>query len=378
MERLTAVIKAANIEVGPPRMVPVSPLISVAPAVPLVLEQAQQVASAAWERTNPAQLFYENNVRLLSIMPIFSPQPAPYQTVLGPAPYQTVLGPELNAANAVSEAESILAAAARPKLGTVEVPPVLFQTGIFPKPEIQTEGVVVSQIRPQPQIESNTTIQYVTVPTVQEQIVEEKIQGPVEIVKEDEEIQNEEAERVNELKIQRVVDEAAAKQRVSEIIEAAIKARSLDGKDIVQFLPGQHMKNRSGELNIVDPQGRLIDGSLLATFKKIVTSFFTSFIDLVKRVPKIVRENVPVTQGGGKAVADQDVWKVYEPNKRKAPPALQVIRRVVKVLKQVKLVKIGQQPIQVVPYDEQVSETNEGTIADLGLEQVLTDSKTLG
>lgn len=269
---------------------------------------------------------------------------------------------------------SILAQAAKPQISIAALVALYGQPGIIKPVEPVVEQVIFPQLEPriapapwveyvitpatqaivQPQTETRVSDPAIEVaPVLQEQVVEEAVEE-IELQLQDTEIKDEEGEKISEVKIQRVADEVVIRQRVSEIIEAAKKADSLDGENIIRFLPGQHQKNRSGELNIVDPGGRLVDGSLLALFKRIATFKFTSLIDVYIKAPKIVREDIPVTQGEGEVVTDKDVAKVYEPNKRKAPPAQEVI-----------------QPPQ-----------NEGTIQDLGLAEVfnsgLTDSNSLG
>ncbi len=234
------------------------------------------------------------------------------------------------------------------------------------EPITKTKSILATQVATQSQSEVKVAFApAVQAPVVEDQQIEEFVEKIVAVKNEEDNVEEKNSEASEETKIQRVVDEPAANKRIDEIIAAATAVQEedgiIEGEKIVKKLPSQNKKNRSGELNIVDPEGRLLDGSLRATFKKITSSKFTSLVDVIKRAPKIVAENIPVTRGEGQLVTNEDVAKVYEQYKGKVPPAQEVIKRVVKMLRQIKIVKRVEQPAQIMPIHEEVIERNEGT-----------------
>lgn len=267
-----------------------------------------------------------------------------------------------------------------PEIRTIIVPQInpgiASQDEYIPHPVIQPavrSGVGIFQAATNPQMESRVSqrIQPGSDTRAQEQVIEELVKEEVAVAaKEDAQLQGKEEDVMEEIKLQRVVDESAIKQRVKEIIEAATKVTrfsnngSINGRKIVENLPGQHPKNRSGELNIVDPAGKLLDGSLTATFKELALEKFTSVLDVIKRVTKIVTKNIPVTRGKGQPVTDADVAKVYDQYKGKVPLAQEVIRRIVKMQKRIKIIKANHKPNEIISLQEKIEEKTEGTIQD--------------
>ncbi len=310
-----------------------------------ILSQANQIAEAAWEKTDPApyqtvlgpaQLFYENNVRLLSIMPIFNPQSAPYQTVLGL---------ELNAADAVSEAESILAAAAKPKVGSVEAPPVfreaLLDVNLDPQlppvlfqaekvaekawnksDHVVAEPVVLPAVEPKlapAQKESTSTpksgslLQAYPIRETKEHV--EQVEEQMEVKSSQEPDQEEEV-----IKDQRryVEDGEAAAQRRFEIRQAIAKAKTvaahlslkkIPGTLVALFLPAEHEGNRS---QVVKQKGP--DGSYQETVEAIsLTGEFESEFQARERFDAIVAEKKPVRKAQvGKMVTLRELIRVFK------------------------------------------------------------------
>lgn len=239
-------------------------------------------------------------------------------------------------------------------------------------PQVETKTQAEARVFSQPTQEVATS--------THEQEIEELVEQEVVAANNDQsQLKDEQGELVQQLKVQRIVDKSVIQQRVKEIVEAATKAKSesdligsekegkedeIEGKDIIKHLPSQHKGNRSGELNIVDPQGKLLDGTWLLMVKKIAKAKFTTLKEVMVKAPKIVEEDVPVTQGEGQPVKDEDMAKVYKQQKGKVPPAQEVFRRVIRMVKRIKIVQNPHQPAEIVPLDEKVTQTTEGTIQD--------------
>lgn len=282
-------------------------------------------------------------------------------------------------------------AAVRERLNSFVAPQVQpdFMTLFMPapalEPVIKPKNVLSTQVVNQPQVETKAAqaLQTSLAPVVKEQQIEELVEEEVVGANEDTQIQSEDSENIKELKIQRVVDEPVIRQREKEITGAVQSAANeivaevleensggqikiseveIAGERIGKYLPAQHKNNRSGELNIVDPDEKLLDGTLRPTFKEIISLKFSSVMDAIKRVPKIVAKHRPVTRGEGQLATDGEVAKVYDKYKGRIPPAQEVIKRVIRMVKQVKIVKRGQNPVQIIPIKEEAVERNEGTL----------------
>lgn len=204
------------------------------PSVPKadIVEQANQVAEVAWERTNPApyhtglgpaQQFFENNMNIVSIISRFNSQP------------------ELNAADAIAGAQSVLA-----------------------------QARAVTEVLSSPVIVVNQTSQ-VEQKAKQEDVTEERKLVTGED-KEDK-VNELEQEQLEQLWLRNVEDWQVAQQRRFEIKKAIEKAKieavrsgvkKILGWMVAKFLPGQHEGNIS---QLVRKKG--LDGSLVDTEQAI-------------------------------------------------------------------------------------------------------------
>lgn len=244
----TAIIKGPVADIGP--------AITVGGSVP-ILEQARSVASAAWERTkpaeavtpadpHPAQLFFENNVRLLSIITGFSPRP------------------QLNAADAVLEAESILSQArTMPEV----LPP---QVAVAPNPVVKQAETVSEKVGLDFQTSGIVFSQNEQKARPQEVVEEKKLMNEAN---EADETGVLEQEQIEQLWLRNVEDWQVSQQRRNEIKKAIGKTRievvrsgirKILGWMVAKFLPGQHEGNTS---QIVRKKG--LDGSLVDTAQAI-------------------------------------------------------------------------------------------------------------
>ena len=189
---------------------------SVKPSVPKfdILREASQVASAAWERTEPVVA-------------------------------------ELNVAEAISEAESILAQAARAQIGGVEVPQALDPTVKPTEVEPKTESRVATQV-------SQTTL---TLPKEAVQTaVEKQVITPNNKT---EPVRLKEFAQIEQDRLVDVEDWQVADQRRFEIRVAIKKTwaatKKVVGWMVAKFLPGQHEGNTSQIVRKIGSDGSLVD-----------------------------------------------------------------------------------------------------------------------
>lgn len=227
---VTSVIKTADVVMGPPVMVGAgSP----------ILQQAEAIASAAWTKADPVAsgpaplelaspaAFFESNINIISIISGFNPQP------------------ELNTADVVSEAETILTQAAKPSIGSVELPhlPLI-------QPEVQQ---LITPVRLYPNTETRrSVITQVAAPIQQEQEPKELQEGAMKdefpkSIQEQEEITEEDGRRYLE-------DEGVSAQRRVELRQTIFKAEKLVAKLglgkitgwlVARFLPPEYPGIRS-------------------------------------------------------------------------------------------------------------------------------------
>lgn len=220
---------------------------------------------------------------------------------------------ELNAVDAVLEAESILAQAARPQIGEmVENPDFsvaalvaiygqteskiasLVDYGLMPdfQPAAKIDSEIYTQVVTQPQTETEVqaqSSQTVTAPNVQKQIV-----GEIEIT--GIEIKQEQATALH------VIDKKAAANRIIRILARALQivaksgvSQKIKGADLAVGLPTSNKQEiRGGEINSKDPNEKIPDNTWDATLEQLRGLVFDSIRQIRAKVPKVVFDNHPV------------------------------------------------------------------------------------
>lgn len=295
--------------------------------------------------------------------------------------------PELNVADAILEAESILSQARiislevpepavnldLPKIeavretinwqGAPQIYPEFISAPVL-EPATKTESASVTQVGSQPQIESiisHQTTQTSPTPSEQEQEVEEVVKEKAKV----EDLKTSLEEEVLEDERLYLEDEQASAQRKYEIKEAVNKAkvaadrlglRKITGWLVAKFLPAEHEGNRS---QVVKKKGP--DGSYQETVEAIsLTGEFASEQQAQQKFIQIIEEKSPIRKGKhGRPVSNEAVARVFKYHFVK-PVAHEVVqKRIVKKVVQA----TGQNQAPVV-----VTETpeikNEPTIED--------------
>lgn len=335
--RVTSVIKASDVRMGPTRIVQAPPIHFVS-LTPSILRQAETVASAAWERTglNATDAIAEA------------------ESILSVARINSL--PALNAADAVLEAQSILAQArttpltkegavaeAEYWLGISHQQPEVLPNEPFPvlKPAIKTVRKIVSP-----------SAYFASSAVATDQQVEQKDKEAVEVRPliteqgETSEDQLVKPKQVKEFRVSHTVDSKAVAERVDRIKKAAEKAQAeaesegiydqIEGWRIVKHIPSPQDKSlRGGELNEVDPKGDLPDGTWEANLANVAATSFTSVAAVVAQAPKIVAEDNPFIRGKGQGVTNENIATAYKHDPSKIHPAERVITRVISMQKRI-------------------------------------------
>lgn len=165
----------------------------------------------------------------------------------------------------------------------------------------------------------------VPIPLAREQQIRQEVKEEEVLVEEKPDGIFEQTDKEEE-RILHTEDEHAALQRVREIIAAAVKI-GFDGQQIASLIY-EHQGNRSQELNIVDPDMRLTDGSLEAVKEELSSKKLSSLTDVAKNARELVSKHKAIKRGKeGKKVADQDMAKVYRKSPTIIHPAEMVIKR---------------------------------------------------
>lgn len=258
-------------------------------------------------------------------------------------------GPQLNAVDAISEAQSILSQAraipleVRPepavKLDLPKIEAVRevinWQGAPVLEPATKTESASVTRVASQPQIESGVSFQTVQVSSasnLQEQEAAEVIEEKVAV--EDPNMSLE--EEVLEDERFYLEDEQASDQRKYEIREAIKKAKGeadwlglkkITGWLVAKFLPAEHEGNRS---QVVKKKGP--DGSYQETVEAIYSiGELESEPQAEVRFNEIVDEKSPVKKGKhGRRVGNEEITRVFkyhtEPTIEDHPELAEVFR----------------------------------------------------
>lgn len=266
------------------------------PSVPSVLEQAQAIAAAAWEKSE-----------------------------LTPQVPQEVLLPVV-----LPRAEPLVA----PR---VEPAPAL-QTSPAPKTEARVSHQVSRVVSPQPLLKEKEM----------EEVVEEKIRvdEPKESLDEQEEIiKKERFYLVDEpvlVQVQSEVDQAVEKGK--EEAENLGLGKRIIGFIVAKFIPAQHEGNTGGA---VKPHG--FDGTIPARKEAIAArKEFSS----KKEVEAVVLENRPVSIGeNGELASPQEIRTTFRDRYVKPHEALNIVERRITRKKKV-LGFLGQAPISVIAKEE--------------------------
>lgn len=303
---------------------------------------------------------------------------------------------ELNVSDVLFQAESILAQAARPRIiGQPEV------SGLFvpevPKPEIiEVAPVILPQA--EPKIASAPWIEYIIAPTTQVAVgpavgifpasitqtenkteagpitqlsqtitisvpQEQAVQVTEETVAEDEQ----EEEKVQQVKAVHVIDRKAAACRITKILARALlviagltSPQKIKGADLIIGLPTSNKQEiRGGEINIKDPEERLADKTWDATKEKLQELEFDSLQQIETQVPEVVLNNHPVILAtedtGGERASTKNVVKSHD-NKAPHPHLVCEIRRKLIKEQRSRISKSSQQPTQILVEEKQVTE----------------------
>lgn len=330
-----------------------------APITPSILEQAQTVASAAWERggLNATDAVTEA------------------ESILSAARIKSL--PALNAADAVLEAESILAQARTTPLtkeGAVaeaehwleqDRSRTIFAEGLrqaesvaqkaWEKPQ-PIEAVLpraVSQVSPKTARRiASPSAYFASSAVATDQQVEQKETEAVEvrplITEQDETSEGQlvKPKQVKQLWLSHTVDNRAVKIRLDRIKQAAeqaaVEAESegiydqIEGWRIVKHVSSPQDKSlRGGELNEVDPKGDLPDGTWEANLANVATTSFTSVAEVVGQAPKIVAADNPFIRGKGQGVTNENIATAYKHDPARIHPAERVIKRVISMQKRI-------------------------------------------
>lgn len=369
---VTSVIKAADVRMGPTVMIG---------AGNPILQQAEAVASAAWSKSevpkafhsaladvnldpglepsvpNPAQQFFENNVRLLSIMTRFSPQP------------------QLNAADAIVKPSGSPLPELKPIIEPLIVPKVEPRVA----PASWMEYVPAPAIQPQTEARVATqSSQVVTVPTTQEQAVEEVVKE-VELNEPERIEKHTEEERVDKAKFLHVIDRDGVIRRIVHIVGVFVgvfqvkknfpekgQPIKVKGSEAAPYLlPANKRDIRGGEINSKDPEEKLPDKTWDATVENLKQLEFTSEEQIRREVPKTVEDNHPVILATkGEVASEKNILRSHQHIRGRSHAHLEFEKRKQLKRKQVVRVSRSHQSIQVAVEEERKEVVTEGTIQD--------------
>lgn len=330
---------------------------------PSILEQANSVASAAWERTGLNATDAVTEV----------------ESILSAARIKSL--PALNAADAVLEAESILAQARTTPLtkagavaeaehwlrvaGLREAESVAQKAWEKPQPIEAVLPRLIPQVLPnesfpvlKPAIKTVSRIAspsayFVSSAVASKHQVEHKQQ--VEVAKEkpissvpSENGKNQlvKPDQVKQLWLSHTVDNRAVKIRIEKIKLAARKAWAeaesegvfgqIEGWRIIKHIPSPQAKSlRGGELNEVDPKGDLPDGTWEANLANIAATNFSSVAAVAEQAPNIVAADNPFIRGKGQGVTNENIATAYKHDPARIHPAERVINRVIRMQKRI-------------------------------------------
>ncbi len=255
--------------------------------------------------------------------------------------------PELNPANVVAEAESILAQA---KILQPEVIPVPVREAFVPQVEPMIAPLTIPKIvefpKPQivisPALESVTGVQVKTnnltsvrpaavLAVLPQPALEEEVEEEVITKKEvAEQTIAEEKEEIEKTELKDVVDESVLNTRIEEFSNAAeivgAEMEEIDGKRVVELVGTETAEKRSG---LVKQRGP--DGSREETIGAVASKKFKSVKEAKEKIVVIITQKVRVKRArGGIAVGHEAVARVLKYFFVKARPAEQTITRVTK------------------------------------------------
>lgn len=355
------VIKAADVVMGPPVMVG---------AASPILQQAEAIASAAWSRSevpkafhtapavpDPAIQFFENNMKIVSIISRFTPPRSNPQ-------------PELNATDAISEAEAIFRQARRPVIVPLPKPEV--NTILGPTPATKTDPATETGL-------SSRTAHVIHAPVTKEQEVKEVIEKKKELYEEDTDDQTEvKNSKESSLLKMKIVEDAAASQTRRGEIRAALKKLGRIGRIgrlVARLLTIRFWRAKSQIVG--DGKDWTID--LTASSIESDTTEYESEEEAERCLVSYVEKHIPVKKGeGGRRATVGEVRKVIrgadkEILPKTSAPAEIVIKRIVE-----KRVAV-ENGVELI-LEDKVDTYSEPNIADLGLSAVftgLTDQNSL-
>lgn len=334
----------------------------------------------------------------------------------------------LNAVDAVLEAESILAQAAKPQIGNVDTwakyPETSIATlvAIYGQPEVlevasahlggeaelspgthlergliaqrgvlSYEPVIFPQaepkIAPVPTTQVVVRPQTMAVALAEEQevnVAEETVVGNEQ--EEIKEIKLREEETVEQVKALHVIDRKAAARRITKILARALlviagltSPQKIKGADLTIGLPSSNKQEiRGGEINRKDPEEKLPDKTWDATIEQLDGLEFDSIEQIKTQVPSIVLDNHPVAVATkGEVASDKNVVKSHD-NKAPQPHLICEIRRKLKKEQRSKISKSSQQPAQILVEEKQVTEEEKPIQAHPELAEALKAGKIWG
>lgn len=325
------------------------------PSVRPVIEQAESIAAAAWERSEPLQkkaVLTEAESILAQDTKVYTAE----QVNIGynqsrPRPIVPILPKHdlmqvqrtivaLEKAGLTDLSKNIT----KPLQQQAEAGVVSKQTLNLPGPYPQEQAEQIAEI---------------------DEVVGQKVG--------DEDLDIREEENVEVVKTSHSVDKKAVGKRYGAIIRAAKEAKAakeskgesgpISGREIGEYVSNpQDLSFRGGEFNKVDPEGNLPDGTWEANLVDLDKTTFSSVEEVEKQAPGIISQNNPFEKGDGEGVTDKTIATGYKYAPTKAHKARQIALIRTKK-RQILAGKEGQKVVRIIPAEE-VKSNIEGRVED--------------
>lgn len=320
------------------------------PSVRPVIEQAESIAAAAWERSEPL-LAQDTKVYTAEQVNIGYNQSRP-RPIVPILPKHDLMQVQrtivaLEKAGLTDLSKNIT----KPLQQQAEAGPDSIGAGVVSKQTLNLPGPY-----PQEQAEQIAEI---------DEVVGQKVG--------DEDLDILEEERVELVKTSHSVDKKAVGKRYGAIIRAAKEAKAakeskgesgpISGREIGEYVSNpQDLSFRGGEFNKVDPEGNLPDGTWEANLVDLDKTTFSSVEEVEKQAPGIISQNNPFEKGDGEGVTDKTIATGYKYAPTKAHKARQIALIRTKK-RQILAGKEGQKVVRIIPAEE-VKSNIEGRVED--------------
>lgn len=257
-----------------------------------VLNQAEEVAAAAWENSEPVSVIQQAEQVAEKAWEVWKPEGRMVQFKAEPI--------------VPSEAD---------RIQVIRVLEATTQAGI--KPEVSKKWVVnalpVTQAQARPDSQAQTWTETIQQVVEQQEVIEEE--------KNDQQLETSKKEQSREIRRRYVVDDKALSQIVVEVKAAVVKAKEvavklgirLTGLLVDKFLPGQHPGNESEVV-----KGKGPDGSIPERKEAIKAhGEFSSELEAENTAVRIAYEKPPVAiRPDGQPVSTEDIYRVYKEESR--------------------------------------------------------------